>query len=142
MTEGIVYKLVDPRTGEPKYVGATTDPNNRMNTHMNQPTNDEMGEWVGELKEEGMKPIMQEIVEVPEGQIREEESRVLNELGEEYDLLNSQLESKYTPSRVSNSIVRTPDIVREQAREVRDEYDYPSLGEAIRHMCQEGGYDV
>jgi hypothetical protein len=37
---------------------------------------------------------------------------------------------------------RVPDSVREQAEDVKDEYEYPSLGEAIRHMCQEGGYDV
>jgi hypothetical protein len=37
---------------------------------------------------------------------------------------------------------RIPKSVYEQAEEVKDEYDYPSIGEAIRHMCKEGGYDV
>lgn len=37
---------------------------------------------------------------------------------------------------------RIPDTVAHRAREVRDERDFASIGEAIRHMCQEGGYDV
>jgi len=37
---------------------------------------------------------------------------------------------------------RIPNTVAEKAREVRDEHDFPSIGEAIRHMAQEGGYDV
>ena len=37
---------------------------------------------------------------------------------------------------------RLPESVIKTAEQVKDEYDYPSLGEAIRHMCQEGGYDV
>jgi len=37
---------------------------------------------------------------------------------------------------------RVPESVREKAKEVQDEYEYPSLGEAIRHMCREADYDV
>jgi hypothetical protein len=37
---------------------------------------------------------------------------------------------------------RIPDPVLKRAEDVKEEYDYPSVGEAIRHMCQEGGYDV
>jgi len=37
---------------------------------------------------------------------------------------------------------RVPTTVLERARQVKDEYDYPTIGEAIRHMCQNGGYDV
>lgn len=37
---------------------------------------------------------------------------------------------------------RVPDRVHEKAGEVQSEYDYATIGEAIRHMCQEGGYDV
>ena len=38
--------------------------------------------------------------------------------------------------------VRIPTTVYETAKQVQAERDYPTLGEAIRHMCQEGGYDV
>jgi len=37
---------------------------------------------------------------------------------------------------------RVPDSVRDSAKDVKEEYDYPSIGEAIRHMCRKGGYDV
>lgn len=37
---------------------------------------------------------------------------------------------------------RIPDTVAERARQIRDENDFTSIGEAIRHMAQEGGYDV
>ncbi|MFC5135507.1 MULTISPECIES: hypothetical protein [Haloferacaceae] len=38
--------------------------------------------------------------------------------------------------------VRVPRSVYQSANEVKQEYGYPSIGEAIRHMCKEGGYDV
>jgi len=37
---------------------------------------------------------------------------------------------------------RIPDTVANRARELRDEKDFRSIGEAVRHMCQNGGYDV
>lgn len=38
--------------------------------------------------------------------------------------------------------VKVPDPVYEQANGIKEMHDYASLGEAIRHMCREGGYDV
>lgn len=38
--------------------------------------------------------------------------------------------------------VRVPDTVHETAQEIQELHDYATLGEAIRHMCREGGYDV
>jgi hypothetical protein len=38
--------------------------------------------------------------------------------------------------------VKLPEPVYERAQEVQDEKDFATLGEAIRHMCQEGDYDV
>lgn len=38
--------------------------------------------------------------------------------------------------------VRVPEPVHEQAHEIKELHDYATLGEAIRHMCREGGYDV
>ena len=37
---------------------------------------------------------------------------------------------------------RIPNTVYDKAVEVKDEHDFVSLGEALRHMCQEGGYNV
>ena len=38
--------------------------------------------------------------------------------------------------------VRVPDPVHEKAQEIKEMHDYANLGEAIRHMCREGDYDV
>ena len=37
---------------------------------------------------------------------------------------------------------RVPNAVLDAAEDVQDEHDYPTIGEAIRHMVREGGYDV
>lgn len=37
---------------------------------------------------------------------------------------------------------RLPDPVEREAERIKDEHDYPSLGEAIRHVFQEAGHDV
>jgi len=38
--------------------------------------------------------------------------------------------------------VRVPDTVADQADELQEEFDYQTKGEAIRHMCREGEWDV
>lgn len=35
-----------------------------------------------------------------------------------------------------------PDSVYEQAKKLKDEKDFATLGEALRYMCRNGGYDV
>lgn len=42
----------------------------------------------------------------------------------------------------NNPSIRVPTTVSEKATELKDEYDFASKGEAIRHMCREGGFDV
>lgn len=37
---------------------------------------------------------------------------------------------------------RLPDTVAERAKDIRDERDFPSVGEAVRHVFQEAGHDV
>ena len=37
---------------------------------------------------------------------------------------------------------RVPNAVLDAAKDVQDEHDYPTIGEAIRHMVREGGYDA
>jgi hypothetical protein len=44
--------------------------------------------------------------------------------------------------RMANSRPPLPDPVARKAEQVREEYDYPSTGEAIRHVFKEAGYDV
>jgi len=38
--------------------------------------------------------------------------------------------------------VRIPPSVHAEAQIIQDEYGYPSIGEAIRHVFQKQGYDV
>lgn len=35
-----------------------------------------------------------------------------------------------------------PDPVANKAKELVEQRDFSTIGEAIRHMCREGGYDV
>ena len=37
---------------------------------------------------------------------------------------------------------RIPNPVYNEAKKVQHEHDYATIGEAIRHMVREGGYDV
>ena len=45
-------------------------------------------------------------------------------------------------SCMATTHARVPDTVLDKAGDVQDEHDYPTIGEAIRHMVREGGYDV
>jgi len=38
--------------------------------------------------------------------------------------------------------VRVPDPVYDEAEQIKDDRDLPSIGEALRYMAREGGYDV
>lgn len=39
-------------------------------------------------------------------------------------------------------IQRIPETVVEEAEQVKEDRDFSSIGEAIRYMCREGGFDV
>jgi len=41
-----------------------------------------------------------------------------------------------------NPSVRLPQTVCNRAEDIQEKYDFASRGEAIRHMCREGGFDV
>jgi len=46
---------------------------------------------------------------------------------------------------VGDGMGRRPTLPRpvyEQAEEIQDEFEYPTVGEAVRHVFQEAGYDV
>lgn len=43
---------------------------------------------------------------------------------------------------MATKLTRVPVPVVDRAKEVQEEYGYPTIGEAIRHMAQEGDYDV
>jgi len=37
---------------------------------------------------------------------------------------------------------RLPETVRSKAKELKEERGFATLGEAVRHMCREGDYNV
>ncbi len=54
-----VYELIDPRTDEPRYVGMTSNPNDRMKQHLaDSISNLDKWIWIQELAKEGLKPYM------------------------------------------------------------------------------------
>lgn len=38
--------------------------------------------------------------------------------------------------------IRVPERLKHKAETVQEENDFATIGEAVRHMCQSGGYDV
>ena len=76
---GYVYALVDPRNNMIRYVGISTDPWQRLNSHMGGQTGTpEMTAWTQELKARGLKPIIQDL-EVCQHNLQEAEQRWIRE---------------------------------------------------------------
>lgn len=47
------------------------------------------------------------------------------------------------PSKMSDTTqTRVPNTVHEEAERLQEERGFATIGEAIRFMCREGGYDV
>lgn len=51
-----VYALLDPRDLQVRYIGSTSDPKQRLESHLSQPLNDEMRAWFDELRSIGLLP--------------------------------------------------------------------------------------
>lgn len=82
-----IYKLIDPRTNEVKYVGRTKCPATRLSCHIN---GGHLG-WVKELKVAGFAPIMECIEWVDEDDASDKESFWINSLRSSgCDLVNYQ----------------------------------------------------
>lgn len=52
------------------------------------------------------------------------------------------MNSLCTMACMATEHARVPTPVLDKAKTVKKEHGYPTIGEAIRHMCREGGYDV
>jgi hypothetical protein len=98
-TEGGVYALIDPRTDDPRYVGATIDPHARLSAHLSTPPNSDVRAWIDELDEQDLEPEMAVLRWVNVQDLRAEEQDVLDRLLDEYDLLNAQTQSYYPSDR-------------------------------------------
>lgn len=52
-----IYILVDPRTSQARYIGQSIDPVQRLVQHISQPQ-DSTKEWIKELDEHGLEPLL------------------------------------------------------------------------------------
>lgn len=72
MLNTFIYCLLDPRDGATRYVGKANDPDVRYKNHLNKAKDKETDKkkWVNELKQLGMKPILNVIASVPKNNWR------------------------------------------------------------------------
>lgn len=87
-----VYKLVDPRTGETKYIGTTRYPDRRKSQHQGKPRGSEqLRSWKSELKEAGEQPVFEIVERAGEKRLRKVERSVIDEhVKDGVELLNSK----------------------------------------------------
>lgn len=66
-TRATIYKLLDPITLEPRYVGCTINPQRRYREHLRAEItrDDALAHWVRGLRLVGLAPIFKVIQEVP-----------------------------------------------------------------------------
>src|SRR5260370_38321397 len=107
-----IYELIDPRTETVAYVGITTNPNSRLQQHVNcMDENNEKIEWIQQLQKEALEPRMKilEIVETREEAIEKEKQGIQHYLSKGVSLSTiknaRQTTEKGTPRRY------TPDQV-------------------------------
>jgi predicted transcriptional regulator len=98
MTEsetGYIYTLSDPRSEEVRYVGATRQPEQRLESHINRPHSDDLESWVSSLEEADREPEMN-IIDVAEvAELSRVEREAIEELSGRFELLNSPGETGY-----------------------------------------------
>lgn len=95
---GYVYTLVDPRTDEPKYVGATKNPQKRYSVLVRNPHNDQLSAWIDELDDIGLEPYMNVVRVKPIDELSKTEAQVVEDLSQRNELLNVQLNPNYEGS--------------------------------------------
>jgi len=112
---GYVYTLSDPRTGDPRYVGATVNPRQRYHTHVTSPHSSGLAAWVRELAEQDMTPDMN-IVQIDEVDgLAAAERRVLKRVASEHDVLNTDMNPSYPGRGSSTSTAETTRMAKTRA---------------------------
>lgn len=62
-----IYGLIDPRSGEVRYVGKSIRPKERLANHCNDRSSTWRTHWLRELQSEGLKPTLVIFEELPDG---------------------------------------------------------------------------
>ena len=92
---GYIYTLVDPRTDSVRYVGASVEPDQRLQAHISNPHSDPLSEWIRDLKEDDLKPEINIVSEHDVEKLSDREEEVIQEYSEDTELLNGQSHSGY-----------------------------------------------
>ena len=90
-----IYALIDPRTNYIRYIGSTTNPLVRYNSHLSDVKNYSKSEWIEELKKMSIKPMMKILEIVPKELAAQRENYWIAYYFNEYNLLNQIITSKY-----------------------------------------------
>lgn len=118
MDTASIYKLVDPRDLQPRYVGRTTQAlEKRLGDHLALPTNPLAEQWFSELRAAGLRPIIELIELVDWSQADAREEFWIVELAKSFDLLNRRI-----PRPPMRSLtVRIPPAIMQEVRSVAQE---------------------
>lgn len=114
-----IYELIDPRTQTIRYVGITMDPKYRYVQHHNtgSQANEAKCDWINELVEQGLAPIMNILETVMEGEAaarKQERHWIQTYVAQGIDLLNVQ------GMPVERHPVSKRQVVEEECEEPKD----------------------
>jgi len=139
---GYIYTLTDPRTEEPRYVGATKEPKQRYSNHLSSPTNDDVKEWLDELEDCGLEPNMNLVRVEPMENLSEKEREIISRLAKQWDLLNKSL-GGYSPRgetkserSVEISVYMHPDDAK-AVHEAAEQSEYSNTSQYVRSLLPE-----
>jgi group I intron endonuclease len=65
-----IYTLTDPRTNQVRYVGKSNKPNKRLSSHLGRTEKNHKYSWLKQLENNGLKPILEIVDEVPSNEWR------------------------------------------------------------------------
>jgi hypothetical protein len=94
-----LYCLLDPETGEIRYVGKTDEPKARLAAHIRHSKHNRRGNWIKNLRNRGLVPAMEVLFEVPREEWEKYERsyiRIFSEAG--CDLINGTEGGESGPS--------------------------------------------
>ena len=118
--KGVVYTLVDPRTAEPVYVGATKNPESRLQNHKHNGSNEKVQDWVGELESVGKEPYMEIIEEVSLESLADCEQKHIDSMSEDHDLFNGTQTSSYSHKRGGSKEYTTIRVSKDAKAEAQE----------------------
>jgi hypothetical protein len=93
-TPQYIYGLVDPRSGDVRYIGHSHNPTKRAQSHANQGSGENwrLREWIEELQAAGLRPELRELACVAEDEfVLERERRwIMKGIRDGWPLLNAE----------------------------------------------------